>query len=235
MDAARYWLALFVTVMAPGTPLFWLVIHPGINLWRRVGPVWAYTAGFGAHFALGVAIWHFRHTLLKLDFGANLLTISLGVTLCLGAAVIRRLSLRRLSIRVLLGLAEIAPQQCPEKLVTAGPYAFIRHPRYAEVVCTLLGYALICNHAAAYGAVIVLMFGLLIVVPLEERELESRYGAAYVAYRAEVPALIPRLRSITRGGSSAARSPQASPQRESGRVVSAHPAPTCGAGGGGST
>jgi protein-S-isoprenylcysteine O-methyltransferase Ste14 len=196
VDAARHWLALFVTVMAPGTPLFWLVIHPGITLWRRVGPVWAYAAGFGAHFALGVGIWHFRHKLLMSDYGANLATLSMGVALCLTAGVIRRLSLRRLSIRVLLGLAEIAPERCPEKLVTGGIYAFIRHPRYAEVVCTLLGYALICNHAAAYAAVFVMMVGLLIVVPLEERELENRYGAAYVAYRAEVPALIPRFRSI---------------------------------------
>lgn len=96
--------------------------------------------------------------------------------------------------RVLVGL-ELAPEHYPQGLITTGPYARLRHPRYVQVALALLGYALIANYLAAYlvfAAWLVVMYPLVL---LEERELCQRFGEAYDAYCRQVPRFIPRLRA----------------------------------------
>ena len=71
-------------------------------------------------------------------------------------------------------------------------YARMRHPRYVSVFVGSLGWSMMANNGAAYGVVAVLIPLLLGLVHLEERELVDRFGDRYRAYRARVPALIPR-------------------------------------------
>ncbi len=85
-----------------------------------------------------------------------------------------------------------------EELALRGPYAFMRHPLYAGSLLIGLGLGVAAGPGAALA---VLALGLpaflLYYLPYKERiesaRLERRYGAAYARYRAEVPALWPRL------------------------------------------
>jgi protein-S-isoprenylcysteine O-methyltransferase Ste14 len=76
----------------------------------------------------------------------------------------------------------------PRYLLVRGPYKFTRNPTYLSVLAILLGWTLF------YGSVAV-FFGLaslgvlytFVVVPLEERKLEARFGEAYLQYKNTVP------------------------------------------------
>jgi protein-S-isoprenylcysteine O-methyltransferase Ste14 len=80
------------------------------------------------------------------------------------------------------------------ELVTAGPYHVIRHPLYTVGVGLFIAVGLM---AASW---FILLFALIAlasirlgVVPLEERELEAKFGDAYRSYRQRTGALIPRV------------------------------------------
>ena len=83
-----------------------------------------------------------------------------------------------------------------EKLVTDGLYGRTRNPMSLGFYAACVGIGMIA------GSLTVTLGVLLIIVPVhvvnlkhfEERELEQRYGDAYVAYRQRVPFLIPRFK-----------------------------------------
>lgn len=84
----------------------------------------------------------------------------------------------------------------PQRLVTIGPYSWVRHPM-------LLGYGLILIGLGVYWhspltifwVVPLLLWALLETIILsEERQLLAWFGDEYVRYRNKVPALIPRLK-----------------------------------------
>jgi protein-S-isoprenylcysteine O-methyltransferase Ste14 len=85
-------------------------------------------------------------------------------------------------------------------LVTAGPYAYVRNPLYVGNFLTAAGFAIAFTGANDAGKRAALIAGALgtmlavysIVVPHEERYLRSTFGAAFDAYVAAVPRVIPR-------------------------------------------
>jgi protein-S-isoprenylcysteine O-methyltransferase Ste14 len=110
------------------------------------------------------------------------------------AGLFRRHLQQQLHNSILFGLPELAPDRYPGKLLTDGIYARMRHPRYAQIVVALFGWALLSNYIASYVVVLVVIAAIALVIPLEERELAHRFGEEYEAYRRRVPALIPRWR-----------------------------------------
>ena len=85
-----------------------------------------------------------------------------------------------------------------DELIVTGPYAHLRHPLYAGTLLLGVGFGIICG---TIGLVVLVVFFLpvfwLYYAPYKERvegdRLEARYGEAYAAYRAAVPALFPSL------------------------------------------
>lgn len=77
------------------------------------------------------------------------------------------------------------------ELVTAGPYALLRHPQYAGLILSIFG-ALI-----QWPTLITLVMAPVLVVTYwrlaarEEREMEARFGDTYRTYRERVPAFVP--------------------------------------------
>lgn len=83
----------------------------------------------------------------------------------------------------------------PEPLHVAGLNRYVRHPLYLGLILLVWGMALTpFLLATALFTSLYLAIG----IPLEERKLHRLYGAAYAAYAAEVPLLIPRLRRRAR-------------------------------------
>lgn len=86
--------------------------------------------------------------------------------------------------------------QDKHQLITAGPYAYVRHPLYSGILAAIAGTALI---AADCGAVIGFFFALAyfwLKASREERLLESEFGAIYTAYRARTGGLFPRIAHV---------------------------------------
>jgi len=81
-----------------------------------------------------------------------------------------------------------------DRLVTAGPYAFVRNPLYWGNFLIGLGYAHSANWWPAY-----LIFGALYlyiyssVIPHEEEYLSRTFKDDYATYRKSVPRFLPRL------------------------------------------
>ena len=92
------------------------------------------------------------------------------------------------------------PVACPRELVVSGPYGYVRNPMAIAGIGQAIAIAL------WFGAVLVLLYAItgaiawhVIVRPLEERDLQFRFGHAYDAYRVAVPLWWPRkLLSIRR-------------------------------------
>lgn len=82
-------------------------------------------------------------------------------------------------------------------VVEHGPYAVVRHPLYAALLL-LAGGSFLAHPSLATGCLAGgLAAGLLLKMRREERCLRQTLGPAYVHYAARVPALVPRLRSLT--------------------------------------
>ena len=89
------------------------------------------------------------------------------------------------------------------QLVTAGPFAFVRHPLYLGNVLTGFGGTVIAVGrlgsfaAALFFLVFVLFYGTVygILIPLEESFLEKRFGEIYLSYKQATSRIIPGIRS----------------------------------------
>jgi len=79
------------------------------------------------------------------------------------------------------------------RLVTEGPFAFVRHPMYLGVLLVALGGILIYR-TWTFVFFLLNFPGIAYRARLEERTLALKFGEQWEAYRRQVPAWIPRLR-----------------------------------------
>lgn len=80
------------------------------------------------------------------------------------------------------------------QLIRTGPYRLTRHPIYTGLLLAILGTGLARGTIGdAIGAVL-FTIGFIYKIRQEERLLTQHFGAAYGAYRAEVPMLVPFTR-----------------------------------------
>jgi protein-S-isoprenylcysteine O-methyltransferase Ste14 len=197
MDTLRYYVALIALVVAPPMFCIWLVVHPLVRFWRRLGPGWTY-ALVGSLAGIAMAgLFQAREPLLAVEFGTRYPLVGLGLLCLVGAAAIESRCRQQLTLRMLVGLPELAPKRYPGTLLTDGIYARIRHPRYAGGVLGLVGYALLANYLATYAIVPICLAAIYSVAVLEERELRDRFGPAYDEYARRVPRFVPRIGSAT--------------------------------------
>ncbi|MGA9160933.1 MAG: isoprenylcysteine carboxylmethyltransferase family protein [Actinomycetota bacterium] len=99
---------------------------------------------------------------------------------------------------VLEGLGTPAPVAPTETLVVGGLYRYVRNPMYLAVLATIVGQALLLAQPVLFGYAVVVCGAFASFVRLyEEPHLSDRFGASYQAYRAAVPAWVPRWRPWT--------------------------------------
>jgi protein-S-isoprenylcysteine O-methyltransferase Ste14 len=103
------------------------------------------------------------------------------------------LALRVWAILVLGGLFRgIVTIQEDHRLVTAGPYRWLRHPSYTGALVASLGYGIGLGHWIGLAALLLSWFaGLAYRIHVEESALRRTFGRAYDDYRARTRRLIP--------------------------------------------
>lgn len=93
------------------------------------------------------------------------------------------------------------------KLVTAGPYAYVRNPLYLGNFITAAGFAIAFTGNNSSGARRALIFGSLAamasvytaIVPHEEAFLQTQFGEAFERYCERVPRIVPQLEPMPDG------------------------------------
>lgn len=182
MQTFRYVVAVLFVTIVPASMLYWLLLHPMVGMWRKMGVAATQSILWGIVLLTAAALYTWRADWLASEFGFNPLIFGAGVLCILGAAVYRLRIEKYLNWRVQLGLPEIAPQKYPQALVTNGPYAHVRNPRYIQAVIALLGWSLIANYPAVYLASALWIPAFWVIARFEESELRRRFGAGYEEY-----------------------------------------------------
>jgi protein-S-isoprenylcysteine O-methyltransferase Ste14 len=185
-------LGWLVCVVYSTVPSFWLMVHPRAHRWRArvrspfrvLVPAWILMwVGMGALTGpwREVALYSTGWTWIP----AGLL-FGIGIYLYLHAGA-------HFSLAQLGGLPEVRANHRDDRLVTTGIRARVRHPVYLGHLCEMVAWSagtglvvcwLLTGFAIATGAV---------MIQMEDRELEKRFGEEYRRYRSAVPSVLPRL------------------------------------------
>jgi protein-S-isoprenylcysteine O-methyltransferase Ste14 len=186
METFRYIVALLLVILVPALCCYWLLLHGFLPLWKQLGISASQYLLWAAVLAVAIFISTWRDVLLAGAYGFQPSLATIGLVLLMGAIVFRIQIERFLSWHVQLGLPEIDPSGYAQRLITDGPYAHSRHPRYLQILVALSGWALLANYPAGYAVVLLWIPLMLIIVRLEEAELQRRFGAEYTMYRTGV-------------------------------------------------
>jgi len=193
MDKTRYVLGVMLIVGVPPAVIFWLLIHPFVGFWRRVGS-WATYISMGTVFVVEIfLLYRYRVEILGNDLGTDWMIFSFGFVFYAASAWISVLTKRQLKLRTFIGLQELSGADPGDRLLQEGIYGVVRHPRYLSVIVGTAGFAMFVNYVGAYLMVLATVPALFLVTLLEERELAHRFGMEYEEYRSRVPAIFPRL------------------------------------------
>jgi protein-S-isoprenylcysteine O-methyltransferase Ste14 len=92
-------------------------------------------------------------------------------------------------------ISETVLTKTGHKLVTVGPYRWVRHPLYAVALIEILAFGLIAGN---WLMALLWLIGVLalryVVIPIEEANLIAAFDAEYERYRETTGALMPRFR-----------------------------------------
>jgi hypothetical protein len=187
MEAKLLHIPWMVSVLYSSIPLFWFAIHPFADSWRKMHrspyllllPIWA-----AIIFALAWTTWPWH--------GVQLYS---SAWTWAPAAVLFFLGIRTYAgIRSdfgghkLSGEAELRPREHAQELVTTGLHARMRHPIYIAHLLNLAGFAIGSGLTVSF---VLLAASALSTFPLmiwiEERELEKRFGQNFRDYKTRVP------------------------------------------------
>jgi protein-S-isoprenylcysteine O-methyltransferase Ste14 len=109
----------------------------------------------------------------------------------LGLAGVTLVTLQTGALR-LIGIRQVLEPGRPpaaDRLLIVGPYRLVRHPQMSCLVVSLWCHPVMPPTLALLSGG--LMVYILCALALEERDLVSRFGAAYRAYQQRVPLLVP--------------------------------------------
>lgn len=174
-------------------PLFWLVVHPFIERWRKRGrraftlilPIWAVFIA-----AAFTAVWCFRGARLYVNWWTWIPAACLfGIGFSIYAQAFKGFHHSQVS-----GLDELEPDKHRQELVTTGIRARVRHPIYLGHLCEVLGWSVGTGLVALYVLAAFALITGFFMIRIEDRELEERFGEAYRVYRSTVRAVMPRFR-----------------------------------------
>ena len=193
VDTARYIFAVLVVSWLPPAIVWWFIVHPFVEFWRRIGPKGTLSILGTVALACVIGLTIIRDRLVGPDLGTRyelIIAATVFAVISTWIAVLRR---KQLTTRILAGVPELE-QDGESTLLTEGLYGHVRHPRYVEVWIGTLAYACFANYVGAWIVWLATGPTLHLIVLLEERELLDRFGAEYEAYAARVPRYVPRRR-----------------------------------------
>jgi protein-S-isoprenylcysteine O-methyltransferase Ste14 len=185
-------LALLACSVYGTIPLFWFVVHPFVDRWRTSGrrayafilPVW------GGFIAIAfLSMWPFR----SVHFYTNGFAWAPAAIFFLLGFSIYRAAFQRFDRTQVSGLAELEPDRHRQQLITTGIRSRVRHPIYLGHLCEIAGWCIGTGLLALYVLAVFAAVSGAVMIRMEDRELEARFGETFRAYRQRVPGVLPRV------------------------------------------
>jgi protein-S-isoprenylcysteine O-methyltransferase Ste14 len=186
------WIAAMVLFLQLPIPLYWFVMHPPVNYWRKHQK---------AGYITGLLLSWLPVTVLLVTFHAKLLRatrpawweIAAGLSLVIVETWIFWRVKKDLGARRLVGQTELSGGG---EIVHRGIYSRIRHPRYIGSFLAILGACFLAGTRAMWIVAASWLVLTRFAILLEERELRNRFGVPYSQYCRRVPRFVPTFAKI---------------------------------------
>jgi protein-S-isoprenylcysteine O-methyltransferase Ste14 len=183
------WLAC---VVYSTIPCFWFLVHPKAEYWRlrRWSPYLALLPAWMTMWvAMGLTTERWRQVQVYSNGWPWVPALFLfGIGLWLYSRSSQDFSARQLG-----GFPEVVSGHHEQRLVMTGIRARVRHPVYLAHLCEMLAWSIGTGLLVCYGLTFFAMVTGAVMIRMEDRELEARFGEEYRRYKARVPAVVPRL------------------------------------------
>jgi protein-S-isoprenylcysteine O-methyltransferase Ste14 len=171
-------------------PAFWLLIHPRVDYWRSrnrspyriLVPAW-----IALWITFGLLTSRWRHITLydrQWTWIPAVLLFSAGLWIYAQSG-------KQFSSAQLSGLPEVLPNHGEQRLVTSGIRSRVRHPVYLAHLCEMLAWSLGTGLTVCFALTAFAMLAGTLMIRLEDRELEERFGEPYRDYRRKVSSILP--------------------------------------------
>jgi len=184
----RYF-ALIVFFLDLPVPVYWFILHPFTNFWRRNISAAFWFAGLTAWTVGAIFITIFRHRLLAENIPSPLAALAASVLIA-ADFILLIYSGKYLGAKKLVGHAELSDKS---ELTTSGLYKYVRHPRYTGMISAIIGACILAQTKFAWTVSTVWLACVLLSILLEEREMRRRFGPAYETYSRATPRFFPRF------------------------------------------
>jgi len=181
-----------VCIIYSTIPSYWLLIHPRANYWRSRGrspyrvllPVW-----IAMWIVAGLITAHWRRVALY----ANSWSWVPAVFFFGAGFWLYSQSGKHFSAKQLGGFPEVMPGAHQQRLITTGIHSHVRHPVYLAHFCEMLAWSLGTGLTVCYFLTAFALLSSALMIRLEDKELEQRFGADFCRYKRSVPAVIPKI------------------------------------------
>jgi protein-S-isoprenylcysteine O-methyltransferase Ste14 len=179
-------LALITIILWPVVPLFWIPVHGLSRFFKRLG-IFTYAMPMITWLPLAYAIYLNRDFLLRFTIGLPVILNIIGIMLFIAGTLLHIWTGKLLGLLGLMGLPEISPRQ-EGRLVAEGPFSIVRHPTYLAHTVMFSGIFLM-TEVLTVGVLTFSDFVIVnaLIIPLEEKELSTRFGREYEEYKKRVP------------------------------------------------
>ena len=183
------WLAC---VVYSTIPCFWFLVHPRAEYWRtrKRSPYLVLLPAWMTMWAvMGIITVRGRRTGFyssEWTWVPALLLFGMGLWLYSQSS-------KNFSARQLGGLPEVVSGGHEQRLVMTGIRARVRHPVYLAHLCEMAAWSIGTGLMACYKLTAFAVVTGAVMIRMEDRELEARFGETYRRYKARVPAIVPRL------------------------------------------
>lgn len=182
-------LAFITVILWPVIPLFWIPVHFASKFFKKLG-LFTYVMPLLTWLPLVYFIYKNRNVLLHYKIDIPVVLNITGIIFVICGTFLHIWTARLLGFLGIIGLPEISTK-VKGRLVTKGPFSIIRHPTYLAHTLMFLGIFLL-TEVVVVGVITILdlIIITILLIPLEERELLSRFGEEYKLYKIEVPSKI---------------------------------------------
>lgn len=185
LQAIKDLLAFLTILVWPVIPLFWIPVHGLRRLFKRIG-LFTYIMPPLTWIPIAYIVFKYRDGLLGLRYELPLILNISGLILTTAGTILHIWTGRLLGLFGLMGIPEVS-KRLDSKLVSEGPFMIVRHPTYLAHTLLFSGIALVTEvMTVAVLTVTDLIIVNLVIIPLEEKELNERFGVEYKRYSEKV-------------------------------------------------
>jgi protein-S-isoprenylcysteine O-methyltransferase Ste14 len=182
-------LALIIFFLDLPVPIYWFILHPFTNFWRRNIRAAFWFAGLAAWTAGAIFVITARHELLAENIPSPLAALA-AIPLIAADFVLLYYSGKFLGGKKLVGHAELSGKS---ELTISGLYKYARHPRYTGMIFAITGACILAQTKFAWFVGAIWLASVLVTILMEEREMRHRFGAAYEEYSRATPRFLLRF------------------------------------------